>query len=89
LLSDALSVGNTLEVLGEFRQPLLWVVENRSKQKGLRSAGVLAAFALAIAGASHTEGVRKIKGWFECLNSGNGIEAGGALARLRAFLVGE
>jgi hypothetical protein len=83
-----LSVGNTLEVFHQFKDPLHWVVQQRSKQTGLRSAGVLAAFTLAIAGAK-PELVSQLKAWFVTLNTGKGLPAASALAKLRAFLVGE
>jgi hypothetical protein len=87
-----LSVGNTLEVFHEFEEPLLWAVKNRSKQVGLRSAGVLAAFVLAVAGSDGSDKADeadRIRAWLGCLNSGEGLHGGGALARLRAFLTGE
>jgi hypothetical protein len=43
-----LSVGLTLEVFREFEPAMLYVIEHRSKEPGLRSAGVMAAFTLAM-----------------------------------------
>ena len=44
-----LSVGQTLEVYRAFEKPVKFVIEHRSKESGLKSAGVAAAFAFAMA----------------------------------------
>lgn len=43
-----LSVGQTLEVFREFEPAVLYVIEHRTKQTGLRTTGVLAGFAFAM-----------------------------------------
>lgn len=44
-----LSVGQTLEVYRAFEEQVKFVIEHRSKESGLKSAGVAAAFAFAMA----------------------------------------
>lgn len=57
-----LSVDQTLRIYKEFQAGVDFVIENRSKQPGLRSAGVLGAFAFAQlpAGEHHNIEVRKM-----------------------------
>lgn len=80
-----LSVGQTLEIYEAFRQPIDFVIANRSKEFGLRSAGVLAAFAFVIAVEP------RASEWFMRLNTGKGLEASasGAVQKLREFLTSE
>jgi hypothetical protein len=44
-----LSVGQTLDVFRACEAPITWVIAHRSKEIGVRSTGVMAAFAFAIA----------------------------------------
>lgn len=80
-----LTVGQTLEIYEAFRQPIDFVIANRSKSFGLRSAGVLAAFAFVIAVEP------RAREWFLRLNSGEGLEksSSGALQKLREFLTSD
>lgn len=80
-----LTVGQTLEIYDAFRQPMDFVIANRSKEFGLRGAGVLAAFALVLAVEP------RASEWFTRLNFGQGKEVtpSGALAKLREFLTSE
>ena len=80
-----LSVGQTLEIFRAFEPEVLWLIERRSKEHGLRAAGVLAAFAFALAaerGAKDT----KIAAAYELLVGDAKIEAGRPLRYLRDFL---
>lgn len=81
-----LSVGNTLEIYRAFEPAVKHVLEHRSKNKGLRAAGVLGAFVFAHAAAKDKA---KVEAWFKALNTGAGLKAGSPLERLRGFLTGE
>lgn len=63
-----LQVGETLTVLNTFKPSIEFVLEHRSKEPGLRQAGVLAGFAFA-----HAALGQKVEKWFEELNSGKGL----------------
>ena len=68
-----LSVGQTLDIFRAFEPSILWVLAHRSKKHGLRAAGVLAAFAFALA--------------TEC--GEEGVDDQGAIARLFELVTGE
>lgn len=77
-----LSVGETLEVFRAFEKPVLFVIEHRSKQPGLRSAGVLAGFAFAI--ACPADGAQAM---FKALNWRTNAASYPVIATLREFLL--
>jgi hypothetical protein len=78
-----LSVGQTLEIYRAFEEPIKHVIRHRSKEHGLKAAGVLAAFAFALA-----VDVR-LKAMFHRLNHGEDLLPGSPMAHLRAFLVSD
>lgn len=80
-----LSVGQTLEIFRAFEPEVLWLIERRSKEYGLRAAGVLAAFAFALATERDTKDGR-IAAAYELLVGDAKIEAGRPLRYLRDFL---
>jgi antitoxin (DNA-binding transcriptional repressor) of toxin-antitoxin stability system len=85
-----LSVGQTLDIYRAYEHPLTWVIIHRSRENGLRTAGVLAAFAFALA----TEegffgGATPIAQMYQALMSGEGLKSGLPMARLREFLTSE
>lgn len=89
-----LSVGQTLEIFRAFENPVRWVIAHRSREVGLRQAGVLAGFAFAIAsegeyvdGATFRAGpvLGSVGAIFAAVVSGEGLKPGAA-ALLREFL---
>jgi hypothetical protein len=80
-----LSVGQTLRILRLFEAPILFVIEGRVKEHGLKQAGVLAGFAFAIAA---DPAVRPL---YTILLAGDGpaTKRGSALRHLRSFLLSE
>lgn len=62
------SVGQTLAVLEAFKASVEFVVEKRSREKGLKQAGVLAGFAFA-----HAALGKPIEDLFNTLNTGHGL----------------
>lgn len=77
-----LSVGQTLEVFRAFEQPVQFVIEHRSKKPGLKTAGVLAGFAFALAADGNP-----VSHMFTALNSGEGLTP--TLKLLRDFLTSD
>lgn len=77
-----LSVGQTLEVFREFEQGVQFVIEHRSKEHGLKTAGVLAGFAFALA----VDG-NPVSHMFTAMNSGDGLTP--TLKLLRDFLTSD
>jgi hypothetical protein len=76
-----LQVGETLTVLKEFESGIELVVSGRSKQTGLRQAGVLAGFAFAHSSSpSYSSACEK---WFTQLNTGDGLLSAEAYLKLR------
>lgn len=77
-----LQVGETLSVMQEFAGGIDFVVRSRSTAKGLKQAGVLAAFALAHEARG---GGPRAEQWLAELNEGRGLadEAGYAAARAK------
>ena len=73
-----LQVGETLKVLAAFKDSVDWVVANRSKETGLRQAGVLAGFAFA-----HAALGKPVEDWFAQLNSGKGLMSAADYEKLR------
>jgi hypothetical protein len=78
-----LSVSEVLAVYRLFQAGIDHVMQHRSKAHGLKQAGVLAAFAVAL-----TCDVRQAK-QFVKLNTGDQVEPGSPLAVLREFLTSE
>lgn len=85
-----LSVGQTLEVFRAFEHAVTYVIEHRSKQVGLRTTGVLAGFAFALATEDRFwESETKISNFFEQVNLGKGLADGSSMKALREFLTSE
>jgi hypothetical protein len=86
-----LSVGQTLEIYRAFEGPVSWVVTHRSKAHGLRTAGVLAGFAFAL--ATETEdlwaGSTPIQVMYNGLMGEGDAKERMPIGRLRAFLVSD
>ena len=83
-----LSVGQTLEIYDEFRFAVDAVIAQRSKAWGLRSAGVLAAFAFAMTSAK--DSCAKITAMYcELVGAGEELRERTAMHCLRAFLTSE
>jgi hypothetical protein len=78
-----LSVGQTLEIFRAWQAPIEHVIRFRSKEPGLKAAGVLAAFAFALAADV------RLKLMFDRLNNGKDLAPGSALHALRTFLVSD
>lgn len=85
-----LSVGQTLEVYRTFEAQVNYVIANRSREHGLRTTGVLAAFAFAFAATSEPfDGKGPIAKMFLQLNTGQGLQPKSAILRLREFLTSD
>jgi hypothetical protein len=82
-----LSVGQTLEIFRAFEKPIEWVILRRSKKHGLKTAGVLAAFAFALATEDDME--TPIAGMMELLLDGKGFRRHSPLAYLHVFLTSD
>lgn len=76
-----LSVGQTLDIYRAYQPAVDFVIAKRSKEPGLKSAGVLGAFAFFIGQMS--DGTVQ----FMSLNAGDNLQ--GPLLKLREFLVSE
>lgn len=81
-----LSVGQTLDIYREFKAAVDYVIEHRLKETGLKSAGVLGAFAFVM---SIKEVMKETQLMFHRLNSGDEMEWQPTLKLLRDFLTGE
>ncbi len=85
-----LSVAQTLDVFHSFEKAIEYVITHRSKQAGLKSAGVLAGFAFALTTEENFwERETPIASLFRKLNTGEEIEKFHATKLLRTFLTGE
>lgn len=84
-----LSVGQTLEIYDEFREEVGFVIAGRSKEHGLRAAGVLAAFAFALVTEPAVDGGGPIAQMYLRLMSGAGLRERSAMRALWAFLTSE
>lgn len=83
-----LSVGQTLEIYHEFQTAADAVIAQRSKSWGLRSAGVLAAFAFAM--TSGKDSCAKIIAMYcELVGKGEELRERTAMHCLRAFLTSD
>ncbi len=77
-----LSVGQTLDVFRAFEPQVQFVIEHRSKEPGLKAAGVLAGFAFAMAVEA-----KPLQAMFKAMNSGEGLSPTAKL--LRDFLTSD
>lgn len=85
-----LSVGQTLEIYRAFESPINYIIRYRSKTVGLRSAGVMAAFAFALATESgYDEEVTPLAKMWDELTTGEDIDEASPLGLLRAFLMSD
>lgn len=86
-----LSVGQTLEIFRSFENAVTWLIQNRSKEHGLKTAGVLAGFAFAMATESvkKPEDVTSIRTMYLNLMNGDGLREQSAIKLLRAFLTSD
>jgi len=91
-----LSVGETLDIFRAYEAPALWVIDRRSKEHGLRVAGVLAGFAFAMAtepafndSERQDHDLMPITAMFEALTTGDGLKAKSPIAHLRNFLTSD
>jgi len=85
-----LSVGQTLDIYREFKVPMDFIIANRSKDAGLKSAGVLAAFVFVMRTDEAWEDCRgDIAQMFRALNTGDGLEKFPVVKLLRDFLTGK
>ena len=85
-----LSVGQTLNVFRAFEPSIQFVIEHKSKQPGLKTAGVLAAFAFAMGAEDCMMDVAaKTKELFDHLNVPDVNCNFPTIALLRAFLTSE
>lgn len=85
-----LSVGQTLDIYRLFENEIQWVIVHRSKANGLRSAGVVTAFAFALATTPEfVNGSSPISLMFERLVGGEPLDLGTPIAQLREFLTSD
>ncbi len=85
-----LSVGQTLDIYREFQSSMDFVIEHRSKEPGLKSAGVLAAFAFVMqTDDACFDWGGKFSEMFTRLNSDDFQSEYLHVARLRAVLTSE
>ena len=82
-----MSVAQALETYRAFQSEVDYMIAHRSKHHGLRQAGMLAAFALAI--GSEAGGSATIAQLHERLLSGEGLKKNSPIAHLRAFLTSD
>ena len=85
-----LSVGQTLDIFRSFEDAIRWVILQRPATHGLRTAGVLAGFAFAMAsekGIQH--GSTPVLLMFERLVDGENLSPSSAMHHLRAFLTSD
>lgn len=83
-----LSVGQTLEIYRAFEEPVTWVIAHRSKERGMKTTGVLAGFAFALAGMVMQEERARIEGLWAALHSGR-CGDGTGIGQLRALLTSD
>jgi hypothetical protein len=87
-----LSVGQTLDIYRLFETSITWVIDNRPTENGLKSVGVLAAFAFAMAGFARNRGSddpEDIAKLFRSLVTGDGLYQSMPLDHLRNFLLSD
>lgn len=78
-----LSVGQTLDIYHAYEGSMRWILANRSKLPGFKTAGVLAAFTFAHAGDAPNRS--RIERWFVDLNKDRAVGSE-PLGKLHAFL---
>lgn len=78
-----MSVGQSLDIFRAWQPAIEHVIRFRSKEHGLRAAGVLAAFAFVLAVDP------RLKIMFDQLNGRGELQSGTALHALRAFLISD
>jgi len=86
-----LSVGQTLDIYREFKVPMDFIITNRSKEPGLKSAGVLSAFTFVMRADDAADfGIPggPAATMFKALNSGEGLKAFPVIKLFREFLTG-
>ena len=85
-----LSVGQTLEIYRAFEDAVNWVIIHRAKEHGLRSTGVLAAFAFALTTEPGFFGcATPIAVLYDQLMTGTGARPCAPIGLLRAFLLSD
>ena len=86
-----LSVWQTLDVFRAFEDAATWMIMHRSREHGLKSAGVLASFAFAMATENEGlwDGSTAIQKAYEQMVSGEGLRDRTAMKALRAFLTSD
>lgn len=84
------SVDQILKIYAEFKAPIDFVIANRSKQPGLKSAGVLAGFAFVMINkdGSQSPPPKLPMQAFAALNSDEGLEKFPVVKQLQAALTG-
>ena len=85
------SVDQILKLYAAFKEPMDFVIANRSKSPGLKSAGVLAGFAFVQAGNEKTDSAKNATAkMFAALNTaGQGLEFYPVIKQLHAFLTAD
>ena len=83
-----LSVPQTLEIYRAFEGPVKWVIAHRSKERGIKSTGVMAGFAFALAGCVMQAETAKIEAMWTALMNGR-LGDGTAIGQLRALLTSD
>lgn len=78
-----MSVGQTLEIYRAFEEPVKHVIRHRSKEHGLKAAGVMAAFAFALATDA------RLKAMYHRLLAGEELMPKSPMALLRTFLMSD
>ncbi len=85
-----LSVSQTLEVYRAFEKAIDYVITHRPKERGLRSAGILAGFAFALATEENFwEGKTPISVNFDKVIHGQNVAENSPIWHLRKFLLSE
>lgn len=87
-----LSVGQTLDVYRAFQFPIDWVIAHKPKEKGLKTAGVLAGFVFALAtdkSFDPAKGHSPIARLFVALTTGETLLEHSPIRRLREFLTSD
>lgn len=88
--SRRVSVGQTLEIYRLYEPCVVWTIARRAKTAGLRQAGALAGFTMALATETdHAPGEGPVARAFEALMTGQGLRDRSPIARLHAFLLSD
>jgi hypothetical protein len=92
LRTRRLSVGQTLDIYRSFQGAIDWVIVHRSKENGLRGAGVLTAFAFALAPDGDffsRHDTCPIAKMYDRLVDGKDLKEGMPVTHLRTFLTSD